>query len=395
MVTYHGLENRLNELGLSRSDLTRQLGISSRTVAKIAKGEKLSSNTLEKIAEFLDIRPDQLMEEEIPSGNRNSIDHMSGSSGMKKVVIFGGGTGISSILTGLKLFPLDVTAVIAVSDDGSSTGVLKEELDIPAVGDLGKVLLAMNNVDEDFVRLLRYRFQKSGSLQNHPVRNILLAALIDLKGNLTEAAKYMGGLLRVKGTVLPLTEEKVELIGYGNERAYVGEVAVSSHIRDIDYLTYDHPIKVSREVVSKVLDADLIVFSPGSLYTSIIPHLIAREVREALEMTPAPIMYISNLVTQPGETDGYSVSDHIKVLNKYLKGRKVDMVIANSGTVAPEIAAAYRIKENKFKVELDREEIENLGVRILSDDLIKIDMELGTIVHDELKTAYMVFSSLM
>ena len=108
---------------------------------------------------------------------------------MKKIVIFGGGTGLSNVLSGLKLFPVDVTAVIAVSDDGSSTGVLKEELDIPAVGDVGKVLLSMANVDEDFVNLLGYRFSQDGSLHNHPVRNILLAALIDLKGDLTEATR--------------------------------------------------------------------------------------------------------------------------------------------------------------------------------------------------------------
>ena len=123
---------------------------------------------------------------------------------MKKVVIFGGGTGLSCILSGLKLFPIDVTTVIAVSDNGSSTGKLKEELNIPAVGDVGKVLLSMANVDEDFIDLLSYRFQK-GSLNTHPVRNIVLAALIDLKGNLTEATKYMCKLLDIKGTALPLT----------------------------------------------------------------------------------------------------------------------------------------------------------------------------------------------
>ena len=117
---------------------------------------------------------------------------------MKKVVIFGGGTGLSCILSGLKLFPIDVTTVIAVSDNGSSTGKLKEELNIPAVGDVGKVLLSMANVDEDFIDLLSYRFQK-GSLNTHPVRNIVLAALIDLKGNLTEATKYMCKLLDIKG----------------------------------------------------------------------------------------------------------------------------------------------------------------------------------------------------
>ena len=132
---------------------------------------------------------------------------------MKKVVVFGGGTGLSCLLSGLKLFPIDVTTVIAVSDNGSSTGILKEELDIPAVGDVGKVLLAMANVDDEFVRLLRYRFSKDGSLHNHPVRNIILAALIDLQGNLTDATRYMCKLLNIKGTVLPLTVEMVDLVG--------------------------------------------------------------------------------------------------------------------------------------------------------------------------------------
>ena len=312
---------------------------------------------------------------------------------MKKIVVFGGGTGISNILSGLKLFPLDVTAVIAVSDDGSSTGILKEELDIPAVGDLGKVLLTMANVDDDFVRLLRYRFKKDGTLHNHPVRNILLAALIDLKGDLSEATKYMSELLNVKGTVLPLTEEKVELIGHGSKEDYMGEVQVSGHIRDIDYLSYDHPIKVCSEVIDKIKDADMIILSPGSLYTSIIPHLLASDVLNALKESKAPIMYISNIVTQPGETDGYMVSDHIRVLDRYLGDRKVDIVLANNGIVASEVVNAYRNKENKYKVELDRENVESLGARIIADDVIRI--ENGSIVHDGLKTAYLVFSELM
>lgn len=312
---------------------------------------------------------------------------------MKKIVIFGGGTGISSILSGLKLFPVDVTAVIAVSDDGSSTGILKEELDIPAVGDLGKVLITMANVDEDFLKLLSYRFEKDGTLHNHPVRNILLAALIDLKGDLTEATKYMSNLLRVKGTVLPLTEEKIELIGHGKGMDYIGEVAVSQNIKDIEYLTYDHPIRVNQEVIDKILEADMIILSPGSLYTSIIPHLITPAVLDALGKTSAPIMYISNLVTQPGETDGYSVSDHVRVLNRYLGGRKVDLVIANNGTVDREISERYRTKENKFRVELDRDKVKKMKARLITDDLVRI--EQGTIVHDELKTAYLVFSALM
>ncbi|MBQ5441924.1 MAG: YvcK family protein, partial [Firmicutes bacterium] len=160
-----------------------------------------------------------------------------------------------------------------------------------------------------------------------------------------------------------------------------------------EYLTYDHPIKVNPEIVEKVLDSDMIILSPGSLYTSIIPHLLAPAVLEALSKARSPIMYVSNIVSQPGETDGYSVSDHIKVLNKYLGHRRVDLVLANSGTVSPEISERYRTKENKYKVEIDLKETEAQGAKVIMEDLIRV--ENGSLVHDELKTAYQIFSTLM
>ncbi|MBQ2936803.1 MAG: YvcK family protein [Lachnospiraceae bacterium] len=312
---------------------------------------------------------------------------------MKKVVVFGGGTGLSCLLSGLKLFPIDVTTIITVSDNGSSTGVLKEELDIPAVGDVGKVLLAMANGDDDLIKLLRYRFSKSGSLYNHPVRNIILAALIDLKGNLTEATKYMCQLLNIKGTVLPLTEEKVELVGKSKDKEYFGEEEVSMNIRHIRKLAYDHDIQISDEIKHKILDADLIIFSSGSLYTSILPHLLSEEVTGAIEETNAPLMYISNLVTQPGETDDYSVSDHIKVLNRYLKKRKIDMVVANSAQIDRRIIDKYLTTENKKVVALDREVLKAQNVRIIEGDIFSIENEV--IRHDALKTAFLIFSYLM
>ena len=312
---------------------------------------------------------------------------------MKKVVVFGGGTGLSCLLSGLKLFPIDVTTIITVSDNGSSTGVLKEELDIPAVGDVGKVLLAMANGDDDLIKLLRYRFSKSGSLYNHPVRNIILAALIDLKGNLTEATKYMCQLLNIKGTVLPLTEEKVELVGKSKDKEYFGEEEVSMNIRHIRKLAYDHDIQISDEIKHKILDADLIIFSSGSLYTSILPHLLSEEVTGAIEETNAPLMYISNLVTQPGETDDYSVSDHIKVLNRYLKKRKIDMVVANSAQIDRRIIDKYLTTENKKVVALDREMLKEQNVRIIEGDIFSIENEV--IRHDALKTAFLIFSYLM
>ena len=312
---------------------------------------------------------------------------------MKKVVVFGGGTGLSCLLSGLKLFPIDVTTVIAVSDNGSSTGILKEELDIPAVGDVGKVLLAMANVDDEFVRLLRYRFSKDGSLHNHPVRNIILAALIDLQGNLTDATRYMCKLLNIKGTVLPLTEEKVDLVGVSDGREYFGEEEVSQNIRNIAKLSYDHDVHASEEIISKILGSDLILFSSGSLYTSILPHLIVPELVDAINRSKAPIMYVSNLVTQPGETDHYNVSDHLRVLNSYLGKRNVDIVLANNAQIDNSIRERYLETEKKTVVELDREKVEAMGTRIIEDDIFCIDDD--RIRHDALKTAFLVFSYLM
>ncbi len=312
---------------------------------------------------------------------------------MKKIVVFGGGTGLSCLLSGLKLFPIDVATVIAVSDNGSSTGVLKEELDIPAVGDVGKVLLSMANIDDDFIKLLGYRFSKSGSLYNHPVRNILLAALIDLKGNLTEATKYMCQLLNIKGTVLPLTEEKVDLVGKSHDKDFFGEEEVSLNIKHIRTLEYDHDIRIGSEIRQKILEADLIIFSSGSLYTSILPHLISGEIIEALETTKAPLMYISNLVTQPGETDEYSVSDHVKTLNQYLKKRKIDVVVANNADINKRIISKYLTMENKKVVSLDKENLEKQDVRVIEGDIFCIEND--KIRHNALKTAFMIFSYLM
>lgn len=315
---------------------------------------------------------------------------------MKNVIVFGGGTGLSCLLSGLKLFPVEVTTVITVSDNGSSTGVLKEEFDIPAVGDVGKVLLAMADAEEDMIRLLRYRFKNEGStLYNHPIRNILLTALIDLKGNLTEATRYMCKLLDIKGEVLPLTEERVDLVGRNADKhlEFFGEESVSQNVRNISSLSYDHDIHISNAVKNKILNSDLIIFSPGSLYTSILPHLLAEGIVDAMMESKAPIMYVSNLVTQPGETDNYDVSDHLSILNRYLKHRKVDVVIGNNASIDKAIIEKYLLTENKSLVELDRDKIKALGAEIIEDDIFSIDE--GRIRHNALKTAFLIFSYLM
>ena len=258
---------------------------------------------------------------------------------------------------------------------------------------VSSMISEMDLTDEDFIDLLGYRFSKSGSLYNHPVRNIMLAALIDLKGNLTEATKYMCQLLNIKGTVLPLTEEKVELVGQSHDKEYYGEEEVSNNIKDIRRLTYDHDIRIGSEIRQKVLEADLIIFSSGSLYTSILPHLISSEVLEAIDETKAPLMYIANLVTQPGETDDYNVSDHLRVLNQYLGNRKIDIVVANNASIDERIMEKYLTAEHKTIVSLDRVKIAEQKAQIIEGDIFCIEND--KIRHNALKTAYYIFSYLM
>ncbi len=312
---------------------------------------------------------------------------------MKNIVVFGGGTGLSHLLSGLKLFPINVTAVISVADNGRSTGTLKRELNIPAVGDIGKVMLTMSNADTELVNLLSYRFQNP-SLLNHPIRNILLAALIDQKGNLTDAIDFMCKLLKINGTILPNTEDKVELVSIMDDGTkIVGEENITKSEKKIKELRYDKEFTVNAKVLKSIKNADLIIFSPGSLYTSILPHIIIKDISDAINSSKAKKMYVSNLFTQPGETDDYKVSDHIKILEKYINN--IDVVVANDKKIPRKTREKYIREEEKDQVKLDKKELEKDNVKIISDKLYHFSKVDGTIKHDSLKTSYLIFSYLM
>ena len=309
---------------------------------------------------------------------------------MKKIVVFGGGTGLSHILSGLKLFPVSVSAVISVADNGRSTGVLKKELDIPAVGDIGKVLISMANVSKDMTDLLSYRFTKS-SLENHPVRNLLLAALIETKGSLSSATNFMCEMLNINGSILPITDEKVELIGLSNKGETVyGEEEITKSSKDIKIIKYNKDFKINPAVLKAIREADLIIISPGSLLTSITPHLIIPEIRKAIDESKAKTMYVCNLFTQPGETDDYKVSDHLKYLEKYID---IDVVVANNKNIPRKTLNKYETEEQKDYVKYDKKEVTNLGIDSIVDKIYCF--EDGSIKHDALKTAYLIFSYLM
>lgn len=313
---------------------------------------------------------------------------------MKKIIIFGGGSGLSQMLKGLKLFPIDITAVVSVSDNGGSTLRLRKDFKIPAVGDISKVLMAMSNTDQDIVNLMNYRFKQSKSLGNHSIKNLLLTALLEQKGDFANAIPVLSKLLDIEGKVLPITEDNAELIGTTCDgKKIYGETGITKCQKKITKITYDKEVKVNPEVLKEIKEADLIIFSSGSLLTSIIPNIIIEDVVKAIRESKAPKLYICNLVTQPGETDDFKVSDHVKLLNEYLGEGTINMVLANNVEIPQDLVLKYATEEQKDPVLLDESTLKKMKVRVVKDKIYTI--EDGYLRHDTLKTAYLVFSILM
>ncbi len=313
----------------------------------------------------------------------------------KKVVVLGGGTGISYLLKGLKDFPVDITAVITVSDNGRSTGKLREEFHTPAVGDIRKVITNLSQIDDPIKEMMSYRFNTSSDLDGHAVGNLILTAMLDITGSLKKSIQSLSKLLDVRHTVLPISEDSdLTLMGLDvNGNIIEGEEQITKANSKFEKIYYKNEPKVLKEVLQALEQADLIIFSMGSLYTSILPNIICKEVKEVLNKINTPIMYICNAVTQPGETDNFTVSDHVKLINKYLDAKKIDVVIASNSKVDSEIALKYETKEQKDPVIIDYEELKKLDVELIEDDLLIL--EENRIRHDSLRLSSLVFSYLM
>jgi len=314
----------------------------------------------------------------------------------KKVVVLGGGTGMSFLLRGLKDFPIDITAVITVSDNGRSTGKLRQEFHTPAVGDIRKVITNLSQIDEPIKEMMSYRFKTSSDLDGHAVGNLILTAMLDITGSLSASIKHLSKLLDVKHTVLPISEDSdlTLMARYKDGEVVEGEEQITQAHRQVERIYYKHEPKVTKEVLQAIKKADLIIFSMGSLYTSILPNVICKEVQEALDTTKAPIMYLCNIVTQPGETDNFTVGDHVKLLNSYLNKRHVDVVIANNKPIGEKMAKKYESEEQKDPVLIDKEELDKIGVELIDDDLLII-AEDNTLKHHSLKLSSLIFSYLM
>ena len=312
----------------------------------------------------------------------------------KKIAVLGGGTGMSVLLRGLKKLPFDISAIVSVCDDGSSTGRLREEFNVPAVGDIRKVLVSLSHDSEEVNKLFHYRFDTSSDLDGHALGNLLLIGAGDIAGNMSGGIEIMNQLLHLNGKVLPLTEDNVTLVGIMKDGSVVsGEHNITEDKRAIKDVKYKEKPIANPDVLKAIREADAIVLSMGSLYTSILPNLICEEVVSEIEKSSAKIIYVCNVMTQPGETDDFKVSDHIKLLNRYLGKRKVDAVVVNTAEIEPDIIKKYATTEQKDLVAFDFEKLQKMGVDLIKDNYAII--EDGIIRHNALKVAIDLFSYLM
>lgn len=313
---------------------------------------------------------------------------------MTKLAILGGGTGLSCLLHGFKKLPFDISAIVSVCDDGSSTGRLREEFHTPAVGDIRKVMISLSSDEESARKLLDYRFNTSSDLDGHALGNLLLTGAADICGSMSGAIELINSMLDLKGKVIPLSEDDVTLMGeMENGGIVAGEHNITEYDDKIRRVFYKDKPLVNEDVLSAIREADAIILSMGSIFTSIIPNLLCDEVIHEIDKSSAKLIYMCNLMTQPGETDDFFVSDHINLINNYLGNRKIDAVFLNNGKIDDDILKKYETAEQKDLVLADMDKIQALGCEAICNDYTSIVD--GHIRHNTLKLAIDVLSYLL
>lgn len=263
----------------------------------------------------------------------------------KNIVIIGGGHGQSMICRGVKNIPdVNITAIVTVSDDGGSTGRLRRQFHIPAMGDIRNVMIALSDNESMFSGLMNYRFEdpegKEQDIQGHNLGNLILTALTQECGSFMEAVQTVGKVLKVKGAIIPATTQVISLFARMDDGVIVkGEANipdVSNHIREV---FYQAKVEATPQAVTAIRNADLIIYGIGSVYTSILPNVIIPEIKEALRESKAYRVYFCNAMTQPGETDGFSVEDHVQALLDH--GAPVDACVVCDDSIPMDIVNRY------------------------------------------------------
>lgn len=303
-----------------------------------------------------------------------------------RIAAVGGGHGLAALLGGLKHHTSNITAVVTMADDGGSSGLLRRDMGMPPPGDIRNCLVALADDESLMSRLFQYRFPDAGGLQGHSFGNLFVAALAEVTGDFELAVSESTHVLKVRGRVLPSTLDDVVLHAQLEGGAQVsGQSRITKGDR-VPLRVWLEPAHVDPlpEAIAALEQADLIVLGPGSLYTSVIPNLLVAGVRDALVRTRAWVVYVCNVMTQPGETDGYAAADHLDALYRHGTAGMVDAVLVNDAPVAGDLAAAYEAT-GSGPVAVDEDRLRALGVRVVRADLATADG--GVVRHDSARLA--------
>lgn len=311
------------------------------------------------------------------------------------VVVVGGGTGLSNLLRGLKHFPVSLTAIVSVADNGGSTGILREDYDIPAPGDIRNVMVSMSKNESLIEEMFQYRFTE-GNLKGHCLGNIMLTGMLNITGSMTQATKALSEVLDMYGDVIPVSNQSLQISAkLSNGENIKGECEMVERVKEtgakIEEIYYDEPALASNRATKAIRNADFIIFGIGSLYTSIAPNLAIKNIKDAVNKSSAEKIYVCNNMHQPGETEGYSVSDHVKAVEKHLKG-KIDTVFANNNTNIPKDILQRYLDDNADTVEIDRQKLKEYT--LIEKDLLKID-EDDRIRHNFLKLGMQLYAHIL
>jgi uncharacterized cofD-like protein len=329
-----------------------------------------------------------------------------------RIVALGGGTGLSTLLRGLKEFVVrrqdehptterpitDLAAIVTVTDDGGSSGRLRRENRILPPGDIRNCMVALSKDEALLGRLFQYRFHAGRGLIGHNFGNLFLAALTHITGDFTEAVRVSSKVLAIRGRIFPSTISNVSLVATLEDGRHVhGETRITASRKPIKKLALSsRRVRPVPEAIEAIAQADLILLGPGSLYTSILPNLLIPEISSAIAKSKAPRVYVANLMTQPGETAGYALADHLRAIRRHVilnktHRRVVDWVVANRQPVSPEVVRRYRTKGAE-PVVVDLPELQKLGFRVILDDLLE---EHGVIRHNSRRLARLLLEEFL
>lgn len=307
-----------------------------------------------------------------------------------KVAVIGGGTGLPVILKGLKKLDAHVTAIVTVADDGGSSGAIRNYINVVPPGDIRNCMCALSDAEDILKDIFQYRFNTDDDfLAGHAIGNLVIAALKEMKGSLAESIEILSRLMKVNGKILPAAEEPLILHAlFEDGTIAVGESKIAKHrkrIQEVSVMTIDGEpaVKASSEVVEAILQADLVVLGPGSLYTSILPNLMIDEIGQAIKQTRAHVVYICNIMTQLGETENFTDADHVEVIHNHLNAAFVDTVLVNTTQVPEAYIISQPNEEYLLQVKHDFEGLRRLGCRVISSEFLS--MKEGGAYHDTTK----------